>query len=92
MRLLTFFTLFYSVLSSACAQSIWLIGRLQTQATQAAIPYVNSSIRGHAIGTVADDRGTFSLRVLAAQVADTLTFSAISYQEQAVIISQLATE
>lgn len=75
--------------SVARAQEVLLSGSVRASGTQQPLPYVNIGIRGKNVGTVADEHGAFSLRVPAARAADTLTFSAIGYQERAVPLAQL---
>jgi hypothetical protein len=82
--------LFGSYLSPAIAQSVVLTGQLQDQRTHRPIPYVSIGIKGKNVGTVADEKGHFSLRVPAALTGDSLTFSAIGYQVQVFSISHLA--
>lgn len=89
-RLLTLVALLFSWSSPALAQSSLLTGQVRAQKTKAPIPFVNIGIKGKNTGTAADERGMFSLRVPANLADDTLTFSAIGYQEQALVISQLA--
>jgi hypothetical protein len=74
----------------ASAQGILLTGRVLARGDKAAIPFVNIGIRGKNTGTAADANGEFSLRIPPNRTNDTLTFSAIGYQEQAVAISQIA--
>ena len=66
-----------------------LTGRVQAHGGKVAIPFVNIRIRGKNTGTVADESGSFSLRVPLRLATDTLTFSAVGYEEQAVAIAQL---
>ncbi len=73
----------------ALAQGVLLTGRVQAQVDKAAIPFVNIGIRGKNTGTAADANGEFSLRIPPNRANDTLTFSAIGYQEQSVSIIQI---
>ena len=78
-----------SGLLPAFAQDRLLTGVVQARDTQLPLSYVNIGIRGKNTGTVADEHGVFSLRVPAARAGDTLTFSAVGYQEQSFPIARL---
>ena len=73
----------------ACSQDIQLSGSVQAQDSRHPLPFVNIGIRGKNTGTVADEDGRFTLRIPAARAHDTLTFSAIGYQERAFPLAQL---
>lgn len=89
-RFLASAILLFSCLSSTLAQELLLTGQVQAQGTKAPISYANLGIRGKNTGTIADEQGAFSLRIPTNRATDTLTFSAIGYQEQAIPIRQLA--
>lgn len=74
----------------ALAQGILLTGRVQAQSNEAAVPFVNIGIKGKNTGTAADENGEFTLRIPAQLAHDTLTFSAVGFQEQSLAISELA--
>ncbi|MCR5889116.1 carboxypeptidase-like regulatory domain-containing protein [Hymenobacter sp. J193] len=78
-----------SALLPTFAQDRTLTGVVQALETRLPLPYVNIGIRGKNTGTVADENGAFSLRVPAARTGDTLTFSAVGYEEQAWPLAQL---
>ncbi|MDU0371132.1 carboxypeptidase-like regulatory domain-containing protein [Hymenobacter endophyticus] len=80
--------LFFGGLPTAFAQ-FTLVGQVQVQGTQQPLPFVNIGIRGKNTGTVADADGSFQLRVPIERQLDTLTFSAVGYQEQAWPLVQL---
>jgi len=82
--------LFSSVLRPALAQAVRLTGVVRVRRTGQPLPFVNIGIRGKSTGTVADAHGAFGLRISAAHAHDTLTFSAIGYQEQGLPIARLA--
>ena len=71
------------------AQDVRVAGQVLAQGSRAPVPFVNIGIRGKDIGTAADEEGRFSLLVPASRTGDTLTFSAVGYQEKAVPIRQL---
>jgi hypothetical protein len=73
------------------AQDLVLTGHLQDQRTQLPIPFGSLGIKGKNVGTVADEKGHFSLRIPARLAGDSLTFSAIGYQTQVFAITQLTT-
>lgn len=77
-------------LPAAVAQSVLLTGQLHDQRTHRPIPFVSIGLKGRNVGTVADEKGHFSLRVPQALAADSLTFSAIGYQARVFSIPQLA--
>jgi hypothetical protein len=83
--------LLVSSLHSVVAQGLLLTGHLQDQRTHLPIPFVSLGITGKNVGTVADEKGHFSLRIPATLAHDSLTFSAIGYQTQAFPLVQLAT-
>jgi hypothetical protein len=87
--LVIFFLFTFNGLLPAFAQDRLLTGVVQARDTQLPLPYVNIGIRGKNTGTVADEHGAFSLRVPAARAGDTLTFSAIGYQEQSFPVARL---
>lgn len=89
-RLLPLSAFLFSTISPALGQGILLIGHVQAQASKASIPFVNIGIKGKNTGTAADENGEFSLRIPPNLVNDTLTFSAIGFQEQAVAIAKIA--
>ena len=68
-----------------------LTGTVQVQRTQQPLPFVNIGIRGKNTGTVADANGAFQLQIPAERQLDTLTFSAVGYQEQSWALAQLRT-
>ncbi|GAB3734486.1 hypothetical protein GCM10027594_16040 [Hymenobacter agri] len=74
---------------SVHGQSLLLTGAAQTKDKKNPIPYVNIGIKGKNIGAAADEHGEFSFRVPSTLIHDTLTFSAIGYQEKNVLISQI---
>lgn len=78
-------------LPPAVAQGLLLTGQLQDQRTHLPLPFVSLGVKGKNVGTVADEKGHFSLRIPANLASDSLTFSAIGYQTQAFAIAQLAT-
>ncbi len=80
-----------SILPPALAQVVRLTGLVQARSTGQPLPFVNIGIRGKSTGTVADAHGNFGLQISEALASDTLTFSAIGYQEQGLPIAQLAT-
>jgi hypothetical protein len=80
-----------SAVPAAYAQGLLLTGHLQDQRTHQPISFVSLGITGKNVGTVADEKGDFSLRIPATLTSDSLTFSAIGYQTQAFAIAQLAT-
>lgn len=88
-RLFLLLAVLASNILPALAQGVLLTGRVQGQSDKAAIPFVNIGIRGKNTGTTADANGEFSLRIPPNRANDTLTFSAIGYQEQAVAITQI---
>ena len=89
-RLLTLSTLLFTTISPAFGQGILLTGHVQAQAAKASIPFVNIGIKGKNTGTAADENGEYSLFIPPNLVNDTLTFSAIGFQEQAVAIAKIA--
>ena len=90
LRCLISLFLFFSCLPPAFAQRVLLTGQLQDQCTLRPIPFVSIGIKGRNAGTVADEKGYFSLRIPDALAGDSLTFSAIGYQAQVFLITQLA--
>ncbi|GAA4030754.1 hypothetical protein GCM10022409_13700 [Hymenobacter glaciei] len=88
-RLFFFLALFASLIFPAFAQDALLTGQVQSQGDKAAIPFVNIGIRGKNTGTAADANGNFFLRIPPSQANDTLTFSAIGFQEQSLPIAQI---
>ena len=90
LRCLISLFLFFSCLPPAVAQRVLLTGQLQDQRTHRPIPFVSIGIKGRNAGTVADEKGYFSLRIPDALAGDSLTFSAIGYQAQVFLITQLA--
>ena len=88
-RLSTLAVLLFSIISPALGQDILLTGHVQAQATKAAIPFANIGIKGKNTGTATDENGEFSLRIPPNLVNDTLTFSAISFQEQSPAIAKI---
>jgi hypothetical protein len=81
--------LLVSSLQPGFAQALLLTGHLQDQRTHRPIAFVSLGIKGKNVGTVADEKGHFSLPVPASLARDSLTFSAIGYQTQVVAIAQL---
>ena len=82
--------LVFTALGSALAQAGQLAGVVQARRTGQPLPFVSIGIRGKNVGTVADARGAFQLQIPAAHARDTLTFSAIGYQEQRLPLAPLA--
>ncbi|WP_139307979.1 carboxypeptidase-like regulatory domain-containing protein [Pontibacter flavimaris] len=72
------------------AQSIRLWGAVLSANTGQPLPYVNIGIRNKNIGTASDGQGQFILSLPPAHAQDTVTFSAVGYQEQAVPVRELA--
>lgn len=90
-RYLTLVFLLVSSLRPVIAQGLLLTGQLQDQRTHLPIPFVSLGIKGKNVGTVADEKGHFSLHIPTSLASDSLTFSAIGYQTQAFAIAQLTT-
>ncbi|TXK36846.1 carboxypeptidase-like regulatory domain-containing protein [Pontibacter qinzhouensis] len=59
-------------------------GTIRSKADNAPIPFVNVGIKQKSVGTVATAEGAFSLKLLPELFDDSLTFSAIGYQEYSV--------
>ncbi|MCJ8163910.1 carboxypeptidase-like regulatory domain-containing protein [Pontibacter sp. E15-1] len=68
----------------AQAQATLLYGTVRSGSTQEAIPFVNIGIKKKGLGTAADADGKFKLLPGDEPLQDTLTFSAIGYQELSV--------
>ncbi|GHA72945.1 carboxypeptidase-like regulatory domain-containing protein [Pontibacter akesuensis] len=84
-------TLFFLLLSLyAPAQTIKLQGKVLAIGSSEHLSYVNIGIRNKNIGTATDEHGSFILVLPAERSQDTLTFSAIGYQELSVPVRQLA--
>jgi CarboxypepD_reg-like domain len=86
--LITFLLLISGGLLPGLAQDRLLAGVVKARDTRLPIPYVSIGIRGKNIGTVSDEQGAFSLRVLAARSGDSLTFSAVGYQAQSFLVAR----
>ncbi len=78
---LTLTGLFLFIASLSFAQTLTLKGMVKSAAQQEAIPYVNIGIKKKNIGTASKLYGTFSLTLKEENRQDTLTFSAVGYQE-----------
>ena len=76
-------------LFSAFGQDVLRTGRVQAQTGRAAIPFVNIGIKGKNTGTTANENGEFALHIPSSLAHDTLTFSAVGFQEQALAIAKL---
>ena len=90
LRLFTLLALMSGGAFPAFTQGALLTGRVQAQGSKATIPYVNIGVRGKNMGTTTDENGEFSLRVPSHLVNDTLTLSAIGFQEQALSIAKIS--
>lgn len=90
LRLLVLILLLNNYLTPLFAQEIVLSGQLQDQHTHLPLPFVSVGIEGKNVGTVADEKGYFSLRVPDTFTRDSLTISAIGYQKQVFSIAYLA--
>ena len=75
---------------TAEAQSIKLKGRVLASESGEPLPYVNIGIRNKNLGTASDEQGRFVLSLPPERAQDTLTFSAVGYQELAVPVQALA--
>jgi len=58
------------------------VGIIINQLDNKPIPYVNIGIRNKNFGAVSDEKGNFRLQFNTNQLADTLTFSCVGYQEE----------
>lgn len=88
----TFSFLLLLIFLSAEAQSIKLQGRILAEADGQALPYVNIGIRNKNIGTASDGQGRFILTLPQNRQQDTLTFSAIGYEELSVPVRALTAQ
>ncbi|TPE42609.1 carboxypeptidase-like regulatory domain-containing protein [Pontibacter mangrovi] len=70
------------------AQHLNLQGTVLSSSSEP-LPYVNIGIRNKNVGTASDEHGKFTLELPATHATDTLTFSAIGYQERSVPVSEL---
>ncbi|HEX4959099.1 MAG TPA: carboxypeptidase-like regulatory domain-containing protein [Lacibacter sp.] len=70
---------------------IYVNGRV-LQTSQQAISYVNIGIKGKNKGTVANEKGEFSLSLTAELINDTLTFSCIGFEELNLPVQQIIKE
>lgn len=85
------FSLFLLLLAlHAEAQSIKLQGKVLATDNGTGLPYVNIGIRNKNTGTASDEKGDFILALPEERLQDTLTFSAIGYEELSVPVRELA--
>ena len=75
---------------AAVAQPI--SGRITDSRTHAALPYVNIGVVGRALGTVADERGTYTLPFQKALAADTVRISSLGYAARNLTLAELAAQ
>ena len=68
---------------------VLLSGKVLESETKQPIPYANMGILNTAIGTISNEDGTFSIRVPAQLMNDSLRFSSIGYAEKSLAISAL---
>ncbi|WP_299990462.1 carboxypeptidase-like regulatory domain-containing protein [uncultured Pontibacter sp.] len=85
--LITFFFLFMASISYG--QGLQIKGTVKNAAQQEAIPYVNIGIKKKNLGTASRPDGSFTLKLQAENQNDTLTFSAIGYNELSLPISTI---
>ncbi len=71
-------------------QDLKLSGTVMAEASGLPLPYTNIGIRHKNIGTASDERGRFSLSMPRQFLPDTVTISAIGYQELAIPVADLA--
>lgn len=90
---LLFVTLLFSL---SCvfvqAQELTVSGKVSVEGSGKALPYVNIGIRKKNIGTASDEKGNFLLQLPEKYLRDTLTFSAIGYEEVSVPVRELSQE
>ncbi|MCX2738892.1 carboxypeptidase-like regulatory domain-containing protein [Pontibacter anaerobius] len=85
------FTLLLALLAfGAEAQSIKLQGRVLEQVSGKGLPYVNIGIRNKNLGTASDEQGKFILSFPQSLQHDTITFSAVGYEEVSVPVQELS--
>ncbi|SFH25015.1 carboxypeptidase-like regulatory domain-containing protein [Pontibacter chinhatensis] len=87
-QIITLLLLLFSFTTEA--QSIKLQGRVLASESGQPLPYVNIGIRNKNIGTASDAQGRFILALPSERAQDTLTFSAVGYQELPVPVRALA--
>ncbi|MDO6391014.1 carboxypeptidase-like regulatory domain-containing protein [Pontibacter sp. BT731] len=85
--LITFFFLLTSSISFG--QGFQLSGTVQSARQQEAIPYVNIGIKKKNIGTATRPDGSFRITLKEENRQDTLTFSAIGYNELSLPVSSI---
>lgn len=73
----------------AYSQPIAIKGTVKNAAKGKVIPYVNIGIKNKNVGTVAGINGNFYLRLADKNLADSLTFSAVGYQERSFLIKTI---
>jgi len=73
------------------AQTRIIQGTVRSESAQKTIPFVNIGIKKKGVGTAADANGNFTLKLGNEFHDDTLTFSAIGYQELSLPVKAVAT-
>lgn len=99
MRLICLFSIYaviFSLLLPVHAQVISVSGKVESETTHLPISYVNIGIKNKNVGTAANQYGNFFLNIPEGMLNDTLTFSAIGYEEEifpigALVAAQLHT-
>lgn len=82
--------LFFLLLSLCCqAQPIRLAGQVLAKESGSGLPYVNIGILEKNIGTASDEQGRFALDLPREHQQETLTFSAVGYEELSVPVAEL---
>ncbi|MBC5993417.1 carboxypeptidase-like regulatory domain-containing protein [Pontibacter cellulosilyticus] len=89
MKAILFALLSVFTLTLAQAQDINLSGTVKAEASGQNLSYVNIGIRKKNIGTASDEQGRFILKLPQQHLQDTLTFSAIGYQQLSVPVREL---
>ncbi|WP_242921717.1 carboxypeptidase-like regulatory domain-containing protein [Pontibacter liquoris] len=74
-------------ISFVYAQATIVQGTVTSETAKEAIPFVNIGIKKKGVGTAADADGKFMLKLGEEFLQDTITFSAIGYQELSVPVS-----
>ena len=78
------------LIASAVAQPI--TGRITDSRTHAALPYVNIGVVGQALGTVADEQGTYTLAFQKSLAAENVRISSLGYAPRNLTLAELAAQ
>ena len=84
--------LLFSGIFTAAFGQLTIKGKVFQQNSSSPIPYANIGVLNSFFGTISNSDGSFSIKIPASHIEETLLFSAIGYEQKAIALNSLTVE